>query len=70
MGYRSDGLEHLRHFVNDDAYLYAGKLYGEEDVIYFDGMMDATLCEDLAKRDEYIKNIIAKKLLEFEAERR
>lgn len=60
-----DGLEHLRHFTNDDVYLYAGKLYGEEDVVYFDGMMDVTPCEDLTKCDEYIKDIIAKKLLEL-----
>ena len=60
-----DGLEHLRHFTNDYVYLYAGTLYGEEDVVYFDGMMDVSPCEDLTKCDEYIKDIIAKKLLEF-----
>lgn len=65
-----DDLEHLRHFTNDNVYLYAGKLYGEEDVVYFDGMMDVTPCEDLTKCDEYIKDIIAKKLLEYKEERR
>ena len=65
-----DWLEHLRHFTNDDVYLYAGKLYAEEDVVYFDGLIDVTPCKDLTKCDEYIKDNIAKKLLEFKAERR
>lgn len=56
-----NGLKLLEHFVNNDIYLYSGKLYGEEDVIFFDGMVDVTPCKDLTKCDKYIKDTIAKK---------
>ena len=65
-----DGLEYLKYFTNDNIYLYSGKLYGEEDVVYFDGMIDVTLCKDLTKCDEYIKDIVVKRYSEYKAERR
>lgn len=62
-----NGLKLLEHFVDNDIYLYSGKLYGEEDVIFFDGMVDVTPCKDLTKCDKYIKDIIAKKLCEYKS---
>lgn len=62
-----NGLKLLEHFVNNDIYLYSGKLYGVEDVIFFDGMVDVTPCKDLTKCDKYIKDIIAKKLCEYKS---
>lgn len=60
-----DDLKNLRNFVNNDIYLYPGKLYVKEDVTYFDGMVDVTPCRDLSKCDEYIKDIVTKKYCEY-----
>lgn len=62
-----NSLKLLEHFIDNDISLYSGKLYGEEDVTFFDGMVDVTPCKDLTKCDKYIKDIIAKKSSEYKS---
>lgn len=68
-------LDQLKDFTGDEIVFHPGKLREgsalfEEDVVYFNGMMDVTPCEDLTKCDEYIKDIIVKRYSEFKEERR
>ena len=58
-----EGLEQLKDFTGETVDLYPGKLYGMEDVIFFDGMIDVTSYKDKKPRkcEEYIKNIVLEK---------
>ena len=58
-----EGLEQLKDFTGETVYLYPGKLYGVEDVIFFDGTIDVTPYKDKnpKKCEAYIKNIVLEK---------
>ena len=59
----SKDLEELKDFTGEKITFRPGKWV--EGTIDFDGIVDVTPCKDLMKCDEYIKDIITKKLLEL-----
>ena len=58
-----EDMEELKDFTGEEITFYGGKWV--EYVTSFDGIVDVTPCEDLTKCNEYIKDIITKKLLEL-----
>lgn len=58
-----ENMEELKDFTGQEIRFRSAKY--ADDVTYFSGIIDVTHCSNLSKCDEYIKDIITKKLLEL-----
>lgn len=67
-----EGMKCLKDFTGENIVLHRGsifeqgKIFGLEEVTFFDGTIEVTSCKDIESCDRYIKDIVMKKHCEYD----